>query len=138
MTEAQRKELFEIRKCLDGLVTKIAEAPAEVNDNMAAIRIWTPAAYSVGDVRLYDGNPYKCRQAHDSTQNHAWTPAVASLWIQYHGTSRETARPWVAPTGAHDMYKAGEWMIWTDGRAMECAVSTIYSPDDYPDAWIEK
>ena len=137
MTEAQRKEFFEIRKCLDGLVVKIAEAPAEVNANMTAIRIWTPAPYAVGDVRMYEGNPYKCVQPHDSTTNPDWTPAVASLWMQYHGTTRETARPYIAPTGAHDMYKAGEWMIWTDGLAYPCIIDTTYSPNDYRAAWGE-
>ena len=134
MTEAQRKQFFEIRKCLDGLVTKIAEAPEEVNENMAAIRIWTPAPYAVGDVRMYEGNPYRCVQAHDSTQNPDWTPAVAALWMQYHGTTRDTARPYIAPTGAHDMYKTGEWMIF-DGSAYRCISDTVYSPTDYPAAW---
>lgn len=135
MTDAQRKQFFEIRKALDGLVLKIAEAPVEVNENMAAIRIWTPGAYAVGDVRMYEGNPYKCVQTHDSTANTDWTPDVASLWMQYHGTTKETARPWIAPTGAHDMYKAGEWMIWTNGQRYCCKADTTYSPVDYPAAW---
>ena len=134
MTDEQRKELFEIRKCLDGLVLKIAEAQAEVNANMAAIRTWTPGAYAVGDVRTYEGNPYKCVQTHDSTDTPAWTPAIASLWMQYHGTTRDTARPYIAPTGAHDMYRAGEWMIY-DNTVYQCMSDTVYSPTDYPAAW---
>lgn len=135
MTELQRAELFKIRKALDGLVTKIAEIPAEVNENMVAIRKWKQGVYNVSDVRMYEGAPYKCVQAHDSTDNEAWNPTLASLWMQYHGTSKETARAWITPTGAQDMYKAGEWMIWTDGTYYECLTDTNFSPVDYAAAW---
>ena len=125
-----------MRKALDGFVGKIAENPVEINDNMAAIRPWKPGPYAVGDVRMYDGIPYKCAQSHDSTGNDAWNPAATpALWMQYHGTSKATARHWVKPTGAHDMYKAGEWMIWTDGLAYPCLFDTAYSPDEYAGAW---
>lgn len=136
MTEAQRAQFFAIRKALDGLVVKIADSPAEINENQAAVRVWTPGAYSIGDVRLYAGIPYKCVQAHDSTDTPAWTPAdTPALWMQYHGTTVETARPWIAPTGAHDMYKAGEFMVWTAGAVYRCEADTNYSPADYPTAW---
>lgn len=136
MTEAQRKEFLAIRKALDGYVSKIVDSPVEINENSVAIRLWKPSVFVVGDVRMYEGIPYKCVQAHDSTTNEAWTPdTTASLWMQYHGTSKETARAWIAPTGAHDMYKAGEWMIYTDGLAYPCILDTIYNPEAYPSAW---
>ena len=85
---------------------------------------------------MYEGIPYKCVQAHDSTGNSSWNPAdTPALWMQYHGTSAETARPWIAPTGAHDAYKAGEYMIWTDGATYRCLSNTTYSPGDYAAAW---
>lgn len=136
MTEQQRATLFAVRRALDGLVTKIADSPAEIDENLVAIRPWAPGAYAVGDVRLHVGIPYKCIQAHDSTVNPVWTPdVVPTLWMQYHGTTPDTARPWVAPTGAHDMYRAGEYMIWTDGARYRCAQDTVYSPADFPQAW---
>lgn len=136
MTEAQRTQFFAIRKALDGFVAKIVDSPAEINENPAAIRTWNEGAYSIGNVRMYEGNPYKCVQAHDSTGNPAWNPAaVPSLWMQYHGTSVETARPWIAPSGAHDMYLKGEYMIWTDGKVYCCLSDTVYSPDAYAQAW---
>ena len=52
-----------------------------------------------------------------------------------HGTSPATARPFVQPTGAHDMYHAGEYMIWTDGKTCRCKSDTAYSPADYAAAW---
>lgn len=136
MTDAQRKQFVEIRKALDGFINKIADNPAEINDNPAAIRIWMPGAYVAGDVRIYEGIPYKSAQAHNSAANPEWTPAEnPALWTQYHGTSIETARPWIIPTGAHDMYRVGECMIWTDGSVYRCISDTIYSPADYAAAW---
>lgn len=136
MTEAQRAEFLAMRKALDGYVVKIADSPAEINENTAAIRPWKPGVFAVNDVRMHKGIPYKCVQAHDSTGNTAWTPdAAASLWMQYHGTSKATARAYIAPTGAHDVYKAGEWMVYTDGLAYPCLSDTAYSPDAYPAAW---
>ena len=136
MTEAQIAELHAMRNALDGLVVKIADNPVEVNSNMVAIRTWNPATYVMGDVRMYDGIPYRCVQPHDSTQNPTWTPeATPALWMQYHGTTPETARPWIMPTGVHDMYKVGECMIWTDGVIYRCVENTVYSPDNYAQAW---
>lgn len=132
-----RDEAYQIRAALDSFVGRIADAPAEINANMAAIRPWKPGAYEANkDVRMYDGIPYKCVQAHDSTVNDDWNPAVTpALWIQYHGTTQDTARPWIAPTGAHDMYKQGEYMIWTDGALYRCEGDTVFSPGDYAQAW---
>lgn len=136
MTNEQRNQLIALRKALDNFVTKISDTPAEINDNQIVLRPWQPNTYSVGDVRVYENIPYKCVQAHDSTGNDAWNPpATPALWMQYHGTSVESARPWLAPTGAHDMYKAGEYMIWTDGSIYQCLIDTVYSPTDYSQAW---
>lgn len=136
MTNEQRNQLIALRKALDNFVTKISDTPAEINDNQIVIRPWQPNTYSLGDVRVYENIPYKCVQAHDSTGNDAWNPpATPALWMQYHGTSVESARPWLAPTGAHDMYKAGEYMIWTDGSIYKCLIDTVYSPTDYSQAW---
>lgn len=136
MTDEQRKRFFDIRKTLDGFVGKIVKNPVEINDNMCAIRPWKPGAYVVGDVRMYYGIPYKCVQGHDSTVTTDWTPEDApALWMQYHGTTVDTACPWIAPTGAHDTYRAGEYMIWTDGKIYRCKQDTVYSPNDYARAW---
>ena len=135
LTVEQKNTFQQIRKALDGYIPKIAESASEINDNLVIIRQWKAGNYAIGDVRMYEGIPYKCVQAHDSTDNDAWNPTVASLWMQYHGTSVETARPWLAPTGSHDMYKAGEYMIYTDGLMYKCLVDTVYAPADYASAW---
>ncbi len=64
-----------------------------------------------------------------------WEPdKTPALYAPYHGKAVETALPWTAPTGAHDMYKAGEYMIWND-TVMRCKSDTSYSPNDYAAAW---
>jgi hypothetical protein len=136
LTEKEVSELFAMRKAMDSYVDKIVENPVEINENMAAIRPWKPGAFSIGDVRMYEETPYKCVQAHDSTATPDWTPsATPALWMQYHGTTVETARPWIAPIGAHDMYQVGEYMIWTDDTVYKCIVATNFSPTDYAQAW---
>lgn len=140
LTDKQRLRAQRLRAAMDAALVGIVTAggaseTAAVNNAMAMIRTWQPCAYSVGDVRTYEGVPYKCVQAHDASTNPGWTPpSVPALWIQYHGTSRETARPWVQPQGAHDQYKRGEWMIYHDAY-YECVQDTVYTPDQYAQAW---
>ena len=140
LTDKQRLRAQRLRAAMDAALTGITTAggaseTAAVNNAMAMIRTWQPCAYSVGDVRTYEGVPYKCVQAHDASANPGWTPpSVPALWMQYHGTSRETARPWVQPLGVHDQYKRGEWMIYHDAH-YECLQDTVYTPDQYANAW---
>ncbi|MBP3651984.1 MAG: hypothetical protein J6J78_02800 [Clostridia bacterium] len=144
LSPGMQKQCASMRRAMDRHISSIAKTPAEINDadNMACIRIWKPGKFSAGDantapdVRMHEDIPYKCFQSHDSTANPAWNPKDApALWIQYHGTTPETARPYIAPTGAHDMYKAGEYMIWTDGTVKHATQDTAYGPDVWPDAW---
>lgn len=98
---------------------------------------WAPGAFAVGDVRTEDGVPYRCCQEHDSTGNSNWNPSqVPALWAPYHGTTPETALSWIAPTGAHDLYKAGECMVWTDGIVMRAKRDTNFSPEESPSDWV--
>ena len=96
---------------------------------------WTQGKYIIGDVRKYNGQPKICSQAHDSTNNATYNPTVANLWSPYHAKSKEHALPWIAPTGAHDIYKAGEWMVFTDGSTYKCLSNTDRSPTEYAQAW---
>lgn len=118
-----------------------ATAQAAAPDDVIALSVYLPEwgerAYEVGYVVTYDGQPYRCVQAHDSTGNPGWTPTEArSLWANYHAQSAEMALPWAAPTGGHDAYRMGEWMIWTDGAVYRCKVdNTVHGPDALPGAW---
>jgi hypothetical protein len=90
--------------------------------------------YREGDIVRHNGEPYCAIRAVPSGLN--WSPSAApSEWASYHGRTRATALTWRQPTGAHDMYRAGEWMIW-QGSYYECIADTAYSPGEYAGAWV--
>lgn len=97
---------------------------------------WKPDVYKVGDIRIdSNGCPKECMIAHDSTVNTSWTIDVASLWKPYHSRMKEYALPYVAPTGAHDIYKVGEYAVWTDGKVYKCITDTNFNPAEHSQAW---
>ena len=81
------------------------------------------------------GYPYECMTAYDGTVQQDWTIDNRTLWKPWHSRKKEYALPYEAPTGAHDMYHAGEYMIWTDGTVKKCVQDTNFSPEDWPQAW---
>ena len=98
---------------------------------------WEPGKHVTGDIFSVDGDIWECFQNYDN----AVYPDIApggSAWFTfnrpYHGTSRETARNFVHPTGAHDIYKKGEWAV-QGGKFTECLSDTSYSLEEYPSAW---
>lgn len=93
--------------------------------------------HEVGEVATdpETGYPYECMTAYDGTVQQDWTIKNRTIWKPWHSRKKEHALPWEAPTGAHDMYKAGEYMIWTDGITYHCNEDTNFSPEDYPQAW---
>lgn len=104
---------------------------------MAMFDTWTNGVYEVGDVRTdpTTGYPYECILAHDSTVNTDWDISVRTLWKPYHSTKKEYALPFEAPTGSHDMYHAGEYMIYTDDEIYKCLNDTSFSPTDSASDW---
>lgn len=103
----------------------------------ALFKEWKPGKYISGDIRRdpETGYPKECMIDHDSNVNTDWTIKIGTVWKAYHSRKKEYALPWIQPTGAHDMYKAGEYMIWTDGKVYLANQDTNYSPVDYPGAW---
>ncbi len=99
---------------------------------------WSAGVHAQGDVYTVQGEAWECIQGYDNAVYPDISP-TGSAWRTFnrplHGTSPETARPWAAPTGAHDMYKAGEYMIFS-GRLYRCVSGTAYSPADYAAAWV--
>lgn len=108
---------------------------------------WTEGQHEVGN--LYnthaDGSlgseweqTWECFQAYDNDTYPDIVPGN-SAWYTFnrplHGKSVETARPFVPVQGAHDMYRTGEYMIFTDGKTYRCKSDTNFSPEDYAQAW---
>lgn len=101
---------------------------------------WAEGEYEVGDIRNYAGQTWECIQAHDNAVYPDIKPDNAQTWATFwkplHGKSKETARPWVKPQyGTTDMYHAGEYMVYTDGKVYKCLSDTVYSPEEYAAAW---
>ena len=129
------------RAALDRLLPTIKDNTADVNDAIPLIRPWiagsmdNPVAYGVDDLRVENGIPYKCAQAHTHNGEPGWNPSAApDLWFEYHGTSAKTARVWRQPTGAHDQYLTNEYMIFNN-TVYRATMNTVYSPAEYAQAW---
>lgn len=144
ITQSQIARAKSMRESIDGVLPVIATDAEKVNDALSLIKPWKPGTmeapitYTANtDIRVRDGIPYRCAQTHTHHGEDGWEPGVApSLWVQYHGTSPETARPFVQPTGAHDVYRLGEYTIWTDDQVYTPATDNMaYSPGDYPQGW---
>ena len=111
---------------------------AEVNAMNLLFPVYKQSGqYKVGDVRrdLETGQPFRCILAYDADVQPDWNLSTPTLWIPYHGTDLDSAYPWKAPAGAHDMYKVGEYMTFTDAKIYKCLSDTNYSPAEYAQAW---
>lgn len=145
MTEAQRKQFFEIRRLMDKIVAAIPvadeaafnAAAATINENAAAFRTWLKDAdYKRGDVTIdpADGVPYWSMHDHGASTGNSCQPSQSpTMWTHCHGTTPETARPFVAE--GHNPYMTGHYCT-ENGVAKRCTQDNIvYSPSVYPSAW---
>lgn len=98
---------------------------------------WVPGTYKPGDIYNAGGQTWECYAAYDNDVYPDIKPGE-SAWYTFsrplHGTSPETARPFVPVQGAHDMYRAGEYMT-LDSALYLCRSDTSFSPAEYPSAW---
>ena len=121
------------------------ETTKDADDKTMAIscrglfRTWERGVFVAGDIRVDpdNGYPYEGITPHDSIVNTGddYTIKNRTLWKPYHSRKAEYALPWEAPTGAHDMYKSGEFMVWTDRKTYKCIQDTNFSPAEYAQAW---
>lgn len=139
--DALASAIYVSRKSLDG---RSIESDDERLRASGLYEDWKAGSYAAGDVRNTrsedsPGNTqtWACFQAHDNAVypdiapgNTAWF----TFWRPLHGTSPETARPFVPVQGAHDLYRAGEYMT-LDGKLYRCLSDTAFSPAEQPEAW---
>ena len=145
--------MTDIAKTLEDLVRMVRilaqqHAPTMAADDVIGVAgvlpPWKEGKYTTGttdtppSVVQHNGMPWRCVQTHDSTGNPTWCPGTApSLWGAYHATSAARALPWQAPTGAHDAYNDGEYMVYTDGVTYRCGKdATVHAPDVLPGSWV--
>jgi hypothetical protein len=110
------------------------------NDRLAAGALypkWAEGQHAAGELYTARGQVWECIQAYDNAVYPDIVPG-GTAWGTFHrplhATAPEQARPFVAPTGAHDIYKKGEYMT-LDGVLYKCLQDTAYSPTEYADAW---
>ncbi len=116
---------------------KQPETADEIIQCSALYEEWTEGKHETGEIFLLGGDPWRVLAGYDNAQHPDIVPgnvAWPTFNIPYHGTTRETARDFVQPTGAHDIYKAGEWAV-QDGKYTKANQDTAYSLAEYPQAW---
>lgn len=103
---------------------------------------WAPGDHKAGEVyktgKVGIRQIWECFQAYNNEVYPDLIPTDPSWYTfhrPFHGATPETAMDYVAPTGAHDIYRAGEYMRYTDGFIYKCLSDTNFSPEEYADAW---
>jgi len=142
---AQKRYLPIAQKSANVLVRMLLPQVLPDADEIEVLRLsglfepWTPGNYKVGDVRNANDQTWECHQAHDNATYPDIKPDDPSwftFWRPLHGKSPDTARKWVKPQhGTTDIYHAGEYMIYTDGRRYKCLSDTNFSPEEFSQAW---
>lgn len=136
----KRSEAYALRAQMESTFEKatLNMTADEVIQNRVLCKPWKPGKHSVGEVYTVNGQPWSCYQAYDNAVYPDIVPGSAA-WPTfnkpYHGTTPETALPFVQPSHSQDIYKSGEYMIWTDGTVKKCVRDTAYSPEHDPNAW---
>lgn len=98
---------------------------------------WMLRDYAAGGICRAAGQVWECYRAFSAQaypQVAPEDPAFRTFFRPLHGTTVTTAREFVQPQGAYDMYRAGEY-IWFNDRVYLCKADTAYSPADYAQAW---
>ena len=88
-----------------------------------------PVAYTVGQIRRYQGTLYKCVQAHTSQAD--WTPDTASnLWSKTSDPAEEWPE-WSQPVGAHDAYSLGAKVSHKEKHWTSTVANNVWEPGVY-------
>lgn len=143
--EKQRAQLFDIRRILDkyekgfNLTDESAfnAAAAAINEDAAAFRVWLPDGdYLRGDVKIDpdDNTPYWAIHSHGKSTGHVYQPSKSpTMWTHCHGTTPETARPFVAES--YNPYMTGHYCTEGDAVARCKQDNIVYPPSVLPAAW---
>lgn len=91
---------------------------------------WEPGvSYGVGNIRRYDGQLYRCVQAHTSQAD--WTPdTAASLWVRIADPAEEWPE-WSQPVGAHDAYQTGDKVSHGGQHWISTVDNNVWAPGVY-------
>ena len=91
-------------------------------------------AYTLNDIRQYNGLLYRCVQAH--TSQATWTPEDApSLWTRIADPAQEWPE-WIQPTGAHNAYAQGAKVSHNGKHWISDVDANVWEPGVY--GWTEQ
>lgn len=91
-------------------------------------------AYTLNDIRQYNGLLYRCVQAH--TSQATWTPEDApSLWTRIADPAQEWPE-WIQPTGAHNAYALGAKVSHNGKHWISDVDANVWEPGVY--GWTER
>lgn len=92
------------------------------------------ALYAAGERVQHGGALYKCVQGHPAQSD--WAPDTAtSLWTPIANPAEEWPL-WSRPLGSHDAYEKGAKITFENARYISAMGENIYSPSEYPTAWL--
>ena len=145
MTNEQRQRLLKIRAILDGMIDEFGmtdEATfnakaVKVNAVAEAIRYWKEDAdYLRGALVVdpVDNVPYWAMHDNGPTSGQVHKPSESpTIWTHCHGTSPETARPFVSE--GYNPYMTGHYST-ENGGIFECLQdNVVHAPSVLPNAW---
>lgn len=121
-----------LRKLIERMSAELPDSDAF--DAAELFPMWALKDYAVGDRVQYEGNLYKCLQAHTAQSD--WTPDTAvSLWVKVDDPSIEWPE-WRQPTGAQDAYQTGDKVSHNDKHWISDVDSNVWEPGVY--GWSEQ
>ena len=110
----------------------------EIIDQELFIPTWHEGQQILNAVVQYEGQVYRVLQAHDSTGNPNWNPALSpALFGICHTTNAAKAKPWVMPSGTSGMYYLNECYIDGNGIVWRQIYDggNIYDAVTLPERW---
>lgn len=120
-----------LRKLIERMSAELPDSDAF--DAAELFPMWALKDYAIGDRVQYEGNLYKCLQAHTAQSD--WTPDTAvSLWVKVDDPAIEWPE-WRQPTGAHDAYAMGDKVSHNGKHWISTADANIWEPGVY--GWAE-
>lgn len=113
-----------LRKLIERMSAELPDSDAF--DAAELFPVWALKEYAVGDRVQYEGNLYKCLQAHTAQSD--WTPDTAvSLWVKVDDPSIEWP-DWIQPVGAQDAYAKGAKVSHNDKHWISDVDSNVWEP----------
>lgn len=121
-----------LRKLIERMSAELPDSDAF--DAAELFPMWALKDYAIGDRVQYEGNLYKCIQAHTAQSD--WTPDTAvSLWVKVDDPAIEWPE-WRQPTGAQDAYAKGAKVSHNGKHWISDVDSNVWAPGVY--GWTEQ